>query len=299
MSHGSLTDAVNASGHVRCTASWIDSTPAMRCCIAHGHVACELVITCSPRARGRTTRCGGCRGGPGCAPVRIDVWLASVTVGSDAIAPCSNAVPISMSRATFGASPAAAIVVEHVGVRAVEQEADDVIGVGPRSIEQVEQRPRRPGAARRASSGRACAVQPDALGMRCGAESAGTVGATSTSRQRARHQTERPDARAADDERRPGLHDADRPVLAAVTALVLPVVGRGVDGREVGRRRTSRRAGRPARRRTGSSSACGPARGRRARSASGENRSVAWSPSGLRPSTTVSVNSQPCPVSAS
>ena len=48
MSHGSFTDAVNASGQVRCTAWWIDSTPSSRCCIDHGHVACELVITCSP-----------------------------------------------------------------------------------------------------------------------------------------------------------------------------------------------------------------------------------------------------------
>ena len=37
----------------------------------------------------------------------IDVWLASVTVGNDAIAPCPNATPISMRRATFGASPRA------------------------------------------------------------------------------------------------------------------------------------------------------------------------------------------------
>ena len=39
----------------------------------------------------------------------IDVWFASVTVGSPAIAPCSYAVPISIRRATFGASPRAAI----------------------------------------------------------------------------------------------------------------------------------------------------------------------------------------------
>ena len=37
----------------------------------------------------------------------IDVWLASVTVGNDDIAPCPNATPISIMRATLGASPRA------------------------------------------------------------------------------------------------------------------------------------------------------------------------------------------------
>ena len=48
MSHGSLTDAVNSSGQVRCTASWIDSMPGVRCSMHHGQVSCELVMTCSP-----------------------------------------------------------------------------------------------------------------------------------------------------------------------------------------------------------------------------------------------------------
>ena len=34
MSHGSFTDAVNSSGHVRSTASWIESTPGVRWSIA-------------------------------------------------------------------------------------------------------------------------------------------------------------------------------------------------------------------------------------------------------------------------
>ena len=104
MSHGSLTDAVNASGSARWIASCSDSTPGVRCCIAHGHVACELVITCSPVARSNHALCR-MPWWPGSRPVRIDVWLASVTVGSPAIAPHSYAVPISMRRATFGASP--------------------------------------------------------------------------------------------------------------------------------------------------------------------------------------------------
>ena len=40
-----------------------------------------------------------------------------------------------------------------------------------------------------------------------------------------------------DDERGPGLHDPERPVLASVTALVLPVVGSGVEHAEVRRGR--------------------------------------------------------------
>ena len=45
------------------------------------------------------------------------------------------------------------------------------------------------------------------------------------------------DAGPGEDERRPGLHHADRAVLADVAALVGPVVGGGVDGDEVGRHR--------------------------------------------------------------
>ena len=72
----------------------------------HGHVACELVMTCSPVARSNHALLR-MPWWPGCAPVMIDVWFASVTVGSDDIAPWPNATPISMRRATFGASPRA------------------------------------------------------------------------------------------------------------------------------------------------------------------------------------------------
>ena len=51
MSHGSFTDAVNASAQVRWTAVWIDSVPGVTVCIAHGHVADELVMICLPVAR--------------------------------------------------------------------------------------------------------------------------------------------------------------------------------------------------------------------------------------------------------
>jgi hypothetical protein len=39
-----LTDAVNASAHVRCTASWIVSTPGVSVSMAVGHVADEFVM---------------------------------------------------------------------------------------------------------------------------------------------------------------------------------------------------------------------------------------------------------------
>ena len=50
-----------------------------------------------------------------------------------------------------------------------------------------------------------------------------------------RHETVVAHALARDHERRAGLHDAERPVLAAVAALVLPVVRGGVQHAQVGR----------------------------------------------------------------
>ena len=66
------------------------------------------------------------------------MWLASVTVGSDAIAPCPNAVPISIRRGDVRCLAARGHVVEHVGVGAVEQEADDVTRALVRIDEVVE-----------------------------------------------------------------------------------------------------------------------------------------------------------------
>src|SRR5215467_13553200 len=104
MSHGSFTDADSSSGQVRVTASWIDSVPGVTVFIAHGQVADEFVMICSPDARSNHALLR-MPWWPGRRPVRIDVWLASVTVGSPAIAPHSYAVPISINRATFGAAP--------------------------------------------------------------------------------------------------------------------------------------------------------------------------------------------------
>ena len=54
----------------------------------HGHVACEFVMTCSPRSRSHHAL-WRMPWWPGYRPVRIDVWFASVTVGMPAIAPHS------------------------------------------------------------------------------------------------------------------------------------------------------------------------------------------------------------------
>ena len=107
-SHGSFTDAEKLSSHVRRTATWIDSVPGSSDCIAHGQVAFELVITCLPSARSYQALLR-MPWRPGWRPVMIVVWFASVIVGSDAIAPWPIAVPIAMMRATFGASPRAAM----------------------------------------------------------------------------------------------------------------------------------------------------------------------------------------------
>ena len=58
----------------------------------------------------------------------IEVWLASVMVGSDAIAPWPNAAPIVDDARHVRSLTACGHVVEHVRVGAVEQEADHVAG---------------------------------------------------------------------------------------------------------------------------------------------------------------------------
>ena len=67
----------------------------------------ELVTTCSPVARS-IHALWRMPWWPGCSPVRIVVWLASVTVGSEAMAPWRYQSPSAISRATFGARPARA-----------------------------------------------------------------------------------------------------------------------------------------------------------------------------------------------
>ena len=101
---------------------------------------------------------------------------------------------------------------------------------------------------------------------------------------RARDEPELRDALAGEHERRPGLHEAERAVLAEMAALVLPVVRGGVQDAEVGRGGGGRRAGRSGRRRAGRRCRHGAGCGWARSSARGVNRSVDWSASGSRPS---------------
>src|SRR3954447_18581309 len=95
-------------GSARFTAEWMVSIPSFRKCIEVAHVSFEFVMICDCvfRSYHALLRMPWC---PGWQPVRIAVWFANVTVGSDAIAPCRNDVRIAMRRATFGASPRAAM----------------------------------------------------------------------------------------------------------------------------------------------------------------------------------------------
>ncbi len=192
--------------------------------MAVGHVADEFVMICRPLRRSYHALLR-MPWWPGRRPVRIDVWFASVTVGSPAIAPCVYAVPMSSRRATFGASPAAAI-------------AYSTLGLVPSQRNPTTCRGRPPARSRtssRTSPSWPWTYDPSSAGAR--PSSSATVGATSTSRP-ARGTS--PSARtpfAGDDEGRPGLHHVERAVLAAMPALVLPVVGGGVDHAQVGRGR--------------------------------------------------------------
>ena len=96
--------------------------------------------------------------------------------------------------------------------------------VGLEQVGRARRRPAPRGSGRRSPSRRAGA-QPS---------SAQIVGATSTRRADARNEPELAHALAREHERRPGLHEPERAVLAEVAALVLPVVRGGVQHAEVG-----------------------------------------------------------------
>src|SRR5687768_17129745 len=100
-------EAVVAPGRARFTAEWMVSTPGARYDAAFAHVSPEFVMIWRPAARSYHALCR-MPWWPGWHPVSTVVWLASVTVGIDDIAPQRYAVPSSISRATFGASPLAA-----------------------------------------------------------------------------------------------------------------------------------------------------------------------------------------------
>ena len=115
--------------------------------------------------------------------------------------------------------------VEHVGVHAVEQEADDVARPTAGDVEHVVAHDAvLPGEVVAAVVGRA----PEELG-----DGGRDVDETAD----ARDQAVVAHALARDHERRAGLHDAERAVLAAVAALVLPVVRGRVEHAQVGRGR--------------------------------------------------------------
>ena len=114
-------------------------------------------------------------------------------------------------------------VVEDVGVGAVEEEPDDVLRALAR-VEHVDERARRPaprGTCRRRAARSRAAPRSWARCRRAGPPAGSTPSWLH--------------ALAADHQRRAGLHDADRAVLAEVAALVLPVVRGRVDHAQVGR----------------------------------------------------------------
>ena len=221
MSHGSLHDALNASGQVRWTASWIVSTPAPRLVIANGQVAGELVITCLPAAAvvPRVVEdpvVAGQRGGEDRRVVRErDRGQAG-----------HRAVPVRGAHLDEARDVRRLArrghLVEDVRVGAVEQEPDDVLRATAGEVEDV--------------VAHDAVLDGEVATVVEGREpsSSAIVGATSTRRQLAVDEAVAAHALARDHERCPGLHDADRPVLAEVAALVLPVVGGRVDDAEVG-----------------------------------------------------------------
>ena len=179
-------------------------------------------------------------------------------------------------------------VVEHVGVRAVEEEADDVTADA------------RPGRGRRSRT--APSWTGEVRGRRRGARSRAarrSSGATST--RRAARGDDAVGARTplpaiTNGARR--LHEPERAVLAAVAALVLPVVGGRVDDAEVGRGRRVEELRDLVEGEGVGVGRAGAGAGGRCSSASGVNWSVDWSASGSAPSavsTDLAVGARPSP----
>ena len=122
-------------------------------------------------------------------------------------------------------------VVEDVRVGAVEQEADHVPRPARREVEHV------------GAHDAVLAPQVGAVVVRCDAEQLADRRRDVDEPAAARDHAVVADALARDHERRPGLHDAGRSVLAPVAALVLPVVRRRVDHAEVRRGRVVEQLG--------------------------------------------------------
>ena len=124
--------------------------------------------------------------------------------------------------------------VERVGVGAVEEEADHVAGTPPHRVDEVGQR--LAVLAGEVGAGPGPAVEPRPSPLRQAQEGRDRRGDVHEAARPVDH-AEAAHAPAGEDERRTGLDDVERAVLAAVTAPVLVVVGRRVDDAQVGRHR--------------------------------------------------------------
>ncbi len=151
----------------------------------------------------------------------IVVWFASVTVGNDANAPWPERDAHLDEARDVRRLATRGHVVEDVRVGAVEQKPDDVA----RALLQIEQLGQDPAVLHR---------QVPPVADRRAAEQGADRGGDVDEAGRLGHEPARAHAFAREHERGPGLHQPERAVLTEVAALVLPVVGGGVQDAEVG-----------------------------------------------------------------
>ena len=130
-----------------------------------------------------------------------------------------------MSRATLGASPAAAIAYSTFGFTPSNRNPTTWRGRPGRRVEHV------------VAHHAVLAGEVVAVVVGRAAEELGDRGRDVDQAAGRGHDPVVAHALPRDHERGPGLHDPERAVLAAVTALVLPVVRAGVQHAQVGRRR--------------------------------------------------------------
>ena len=140
---------------------------------------------------------------PGCAPVRMPVWLARVTRRQRRHGPVPNECPSPMSRATLGASPAAAISCSTLALQPSNRKPMTWRGdgAGRRRARRARRRPA-------AAAGRRAAAARSGRRPSTGAPpmSASTVGRDVDELAGTRDDPERPHPGPGQDERRPRLH---------------------------------------------------------------------------------------------
>ncbi len=134
------------------------------------------------------------------------MWLARVTLGAEAKAPWPRLVPISIRRATLGASPAATASWSTLGLHPSNRNPTTWRGRAVPRVEQV-------GAdlavlAAQQGVGAAPAVEADALGVRGHAHEGGDGGGDVDQLGRVGHDAPAGHAPAGQDERGPGLDHA-------------------------------------------------------------------------------------------